>query len=117
MKIILSSQHRVIIRNIAKEQQESFLRISRLRGDDLIRKELLEDGYNIGPLDIICKINDWREMWQRVENEPENFISILDGLNMAMVRHYILQSHGVSDRTRPIHRLLNLYDEVNSHLN
>ena len=119
-KVILSSEHRAMIRRIAKEQQASLLRISTQKVTSTIRKEFREEGYNTSTTEILEKVKEFLQMWEDVENRPEEFVSILDGINIAMIRHYMLQDYsepGVAEFTRPIHRLLNMYDDLNQFLN
>jgi len=118
-KIKLSSQQRAVIRTIAKEQQKSLLRLSKNKVIQDWRREFNEEGYDCSSIEILETVTKFISMWERVEDKPEDFPNILDSINMAMVRHSLIQDFdgGDLEKFRPIHRLLNLHEELNQYLN
>lgn len=119
MKQQLFSRHQMsIIRRVAKEQQESFTRISDHKIVRNLKKELTQEGYDVNDTEILERMLAEIEKWAKVFDNPVNFINLLDDSNLGMIRHHLVNDYELFDkRTKYLHKLLNLKEKSNEHLN
>jgi hypothetical protein len=109
---MLSTEQKAIIRRIAKEQNESFIRIIEQKLYDRIVSELEEEGYDVSELDILEHFSTTMEMWDQLLENPEEFFKRLDDINLSILKHILINEFELTPETRGIWRKLNLWDKV-----
>ena len=108
---MLSTEQKAIIRRICKKQTRSLLRIVEQQSERLFM-ELREEGYNISFSDIAYEAAKLLEEWDKVREDPERFLQLLDDQNISLIKHHLIQDFLGHEETRPIWRKLNLYDKT-----
>lgn len=110
--MILSRQQQAIIRNIAKLQIESYLRIDDPQQLKELLEEMDEEGYDVTELDLRNRLAIWVEIWDSVIEDPNKFLNRLDEVNLSMLRHHLFQEFQIDPETRGIWRKLNLFEKI-----
>jgi hypothetical protein len=113
---MISSQQKAIIRRICQEQKESFLRLAQTEPGK-IQQELRNEGYEVSITEIMEKISEGYEVWEKLEETPEEFIRVLDGDNLGMVKHHLINEYEGHEDARPIWKQLFLFDKANEFRN
>lgn len=109
---VLSTQQKAIIRQIAKEQIKSFLRIVEQKSFEKVKQEMLEEGYEVNDMDFFEYFAEQLELWEELVDSPEAFLKRLDDINLSVLKHDLVNEFGVTEHTRGIWRRLNLYDKL-----
>lgn len=116
MKLV-SRHQKGIIRRIAKEQEESFLRIAQHKSIKALINKLRDEGYEVSETEVLERIMMDIDNWNKVRDDPANFINLLDDANLSMVRHYLISDYYGVNESKPIHRVLNLKEGLNNQKN
>jgi hypothetical protein len=110
--MLTSRRQKAIIRRICSAQEKSFLRIVEFRVKQ-IKDEMNSEGYNISESDILEQISLELEQWDKAKADPVMFINLLDEQNKGMVKHYLVNSFLKNPDSKPIWKILNLYEQSN----
>lgn len=81
-------------------------------------QEMLEEGYEVDLMDLEEHAAKSLELWDRVKDDPDKFLNILDDLNLEMVRHHLVNEfRSENPNTKTLHRKLTLFEEINQNKN
>jgi len=115
---MLSRSQKAMVRKIAMLQEESFMRIVEEEKLKVLLQEMIEEGYNVDLLDLEEHAAKSLELWDRVKDDPDKFLNILDDLNLEMVRHHLVNEFRSSNpNTKTLHRKLTLFEEIKQNQN
>lgn len=92
--IRLSRAQQSIIKRIAREQEESFMRIIENNLFMEAYHSLNENGYDVDVADVLEAITRFMQMWEEVREDPTSFIEVLDDLNMKMIKEHLKHDFG-----------------------
>lgn len=111
--LVLSTEQKVILKRIAKEQLNSFLRIVEQGKYKELLAEFEEEGYEVSELEVLEQLSNDAQLWDDLIEKPETFLQRLDELNLSMLKHILLNEFELTPETRGIWKKLNLFDRVN----
>ncbi len=111
--LVLSIEQKIIVKRIAKEQVNSFLRIVESGNYQRLVEDLKEEGYTVSDIDVLNQLAKETELWDDLIESPETFLNRLDELNLSMLKHILLNEFELTPETRGIWKKLNLFDKVN----
>jgi len=115
---MLSRSQKAMVRKIAKIQEESFVRIVQEERLKVLLQEMLDEGYDVDLMDLEEYAAKTMESWDRVKDDPDRFLNILDDLNLEMVRHHLVNEFkSENPNTRTLHRKLTLFEEIKQNQN
>lgn len=117
MSKMLSRQQKAIIRKTAKLQEESFMRIVTEGKLKELYNDLIEEGYDVKMADLEARVAHDLEKWDKVKEDPDGFLHILDDLNLGMVRHILVNEFRNTEHVANLHRKLNLFEELSKYQN
>ena len=115
--MLLSTQQKAIIKKIARTQLKSFVKISKHELYDDLLEEFKEEGYDVNDSDFLEYFAVQAELWDSLENEPDNFLNRLDEMNLSMLKHILFQEFELNPETRGIWKKLSIWDKVNENKN
>lgn len=113
---MISTEQKAIIRQICKMQSNSLLRVIERRCKQ-IQHELEEEGYEVSFADIAVEVARELEQWDKVRDNPEEFLRLLDEQNIGMIKHHLVQDYLGHPDSKGIWKKLNLRDQVNERSN
>lgn len=75
-------------------------------------KEFTDEGYDVKDTDFLEYFAVQAELWDSLENEPENFLNKLDEMNLNVLRHILFQEFELDPETRGIWKKIGIWDKV-----
>lgn len=108
---MISTEQKAIIRRICKEQEASLMRIMEQRCTQ-IQKELHDEGYEVSFADIAEEVAKEMMQWDKVREEPEKFLNLLDDQNISMIKHHLVQDYLGHPDSKGIWKKINIRDQV-----
>jgi len=113
---MLTQEQKQVIQEIRQEQEKSFLEL--LEGySERIYNELLEEGYDVDIGEISTEIAIKLKQWAKVRDYPDRFLNLLDGQELGIIKHYLINDYNGNPHTRGLWKKLNLFEELTDRLN
>ena len=106
---MISTEQRIIIKQICEAQKESMLEVKRNFSYE-IYNDLIDEGYEIQLGEVSDECDRIAGMWMKVKANPEKFMEILDDQQAGMLKHHMINRFQENYHGKGIWQTINIFE-------